>query len=52
SGSRLSRVPNLANHECRRVMERLNTLLFWQNCCVMKETERLCKKAQLLNQRN
>lgn len=33
-------------------MERLNTLLFWQNCCVMKETERLCKKAQLLNQRN
>ncbi|URE46650.1 zpr3 zpr3 (little zipper 3) [Musa troglodytarum] len=31
-------------------MERLNTHLYLQNCCIMKENERLRKKAQLLNQ--
>ncbi|RRT57575.1 hypothetical protein B296_00004676 [Ensete ventricosum] len=35
-----------------RVMERLNTKLFWENCYIMKENERLRKKAQLLNQEN
>ncbi|THU51907.1 hypothetical protein C4D60_Mb06t36020 [Musa balbisiana] len=33
-------------------MERLNTKLFWENCFIMKENERLRKKAQLLNQEN
>lgn len=33
-------------------MERLNTELYYQNCHIMKENERLRKKAQLLNQEN
>ncbi|KAK4772932.1 hypothetical protein SAY87_027951 [Trapa incisa] len=33
-------------------MERLNTNLYLQNCFIMKENERLRKKAQLLNQEN
>ncbi|KAJ8478594.1 hypothetical protein OPV22_022321 [Ensete ventricosum] len=33
-------------------MERLNTQLYLQNCYIMKENERLRKKAQLLNQEN
>ncbi|KAJ1699674.1 hypothetical protein LUZ63_008186 [Rhynchospora breviuscula] len=33
-------------------MERLNTKLYLQNCYIMKENERLRKKAQLLNQEN
>ncbi|KAG6511630.1 hypothetical protein ZIOFF_029705 [Zingiber officinale] len=36
----------------RRLMERLNTKLYLQNCYIMKENERLKKKAQLLNQEN
>lgn len=34
------------------VMERLNSKLYLQNCYIMKENERLRKKAQLLNQEN
>ncbi|WOL12674.1 hypothetical protein Cni_G21441 [Canna indica] len=34
------------------LMERLNTKLYLQNCYIMKENERLRKKAQLLNQEN
>ncbi|KAG6470575.1 hypothetical protein ZIOFF_071649 [Zingiber officinale] len=34
------------------LMERLNTNLYLQNCYIMKENERLRKKAQLLNQEN
>ncbi|KAK5836155.1 hypothetical protein PVK06_011911 [Gossypium arboreum] len=34
------------------VMERLNSNLYLQNCYIMKENERLRKKAQLLNQEN
>ncbi|XP_024627201.1 protein LITTLE ZIPPER 4 [Medicago truncatula] len=33
-------------------MERLNTELYYQNCHIMKENERLRKKAQILNQEN
>lgn len=33
-------------------MERLNSELYYQNCHIMKENERLRKKAQLLNQEN
>ncbi|XP_074574845.1 protein LITTLE ZIPPER 3-like [Curcuma longa] len=33
-------------------MERFNTKLYLQNCYIMKENERLRKKAQLLNQEN
>ncbi|MBA0637788.1 hypothetical protein Godav_029999 [Gossypium davidsonii] len=33
-------------------MERLNSNLYLQNCYIMKENERLRKKAQLLNQEN
>ncbi|XP_038691518.1 protein LITTLE ZIPPER 3 [Tripterygium wilfordii] len=33
-------------------MDRLNSNLFLQNCYIMKENERLRKKAQLLNQEN
>ncbi|CAL0299393.1 unnamed protein product [Lupinus luteus] len=33
-------------------MERLNSELYIQNCYIMKENERLRKKAQLLNQEN
>ncbi|KAJ7976106.1 Protein LITTLE ZIPPER like [Quillaja saponaria] len=33
-------------------MERLNSNLYFQNCYIMKENERLRKKAQLLNQEN
>ncbi|KAJ3675095.1 hypothetical protein LUZ60_004137 [Juncus effusus] len=33
-------------------MERLNTKLYIQNCYILKENERLRKKAQLLNQEN
>lgn len=33
-------------------MERLNSKLHLQNCYIMKENERLRKKAQLLNQEN
>ncbi|KAK4798799.1 hypothetical protein SAY86_031125 [Trapa natans] len=33
-------------------MEKLNTDLYLQNCYIMKENERLRKKAQLLNQEN
>lgn len=34
------------------IMERLNSELYYQNCHIMKENERLRKKAQLLNQEN
>ncbi|KAJ0973422.1 hypothetical protein J5N97_021381 [Dioscorea zingiberensis] len=37
---------------CQQVMERLNSKLYLQNCYIMKENERLRKKAQLLNQEN
>ncbi|XP_021289772.1 protein LITTLE ZIPPER 4 [Herrania umbratica] len=37
---------------CFIVMERLNSNLYLQNCYIMKENERLRKKAQLLNQEN
>ncbi|XP_020263852.1 protein LITTLE ZIPPER 4-like [Asparagus officinalis] len=33
-------------------MERLNSNLYLQNCYIIKENERLRKKAQLLNQEN
>uniref|UniRef100_A0A1J3H0Z3 Protein LITTLE ZIPPER 4 n=1 Tax=Noccaea caerulescens TaxID=107243 RepID=A0A1J3H0Z3_NOCCA len=33
-------------------MERLNSKLFLQNCYIIKENERLRKKAQILNQEN
>ncbi|KAJ4836206.1 hypothetical protein Tsubulata_002417 [Turnera subulata] len=33
-------------------MERINSKLYIQNCYIMKENERLRKKAQLLNQEN
>ncbi|KAJ1381187.1 hypothetical protein SESBI_45403 [Sesbania bispinosa] len=33
-------------------MERLNSDLYFQNCHIMQENERLRKKAQLLNQEN
>ncbi|KAF8041956.1 hypothetical protein BT93_A0530 [Corymbia citriodora subsp. variegata] len=33
-------------------MERLNSKLYLQNCYIMKENERLRRKAQLLNQEN
>ncbi|CAN8316626.1 unnamed protein product [Cochlearia groenlandica] len=33
-------------------MERLNSKLFMQNCYIIKENERLRKKAQILNQEN
>ncbi|KAG2686582.1 hypothetical protein I3843_09G012300 [Carya illinoinensis] len=33
-------------------MERLNSKLYLQNCYIMKENEKLRKKAQLLNQEN
>ncbi|KAE8680569.1 CAAX prenyl protease 2-like [Hibiscus syriacus] len=34
------------------VMEKLNSNLYLQNCYIMKENERLRKKAQVLNQEN
>ncbi|MBA0684352.1 hypothetical protein Goari_025944, partial [Gossypium aridum] len=34
------------------VMERLNSNLYLQNCYIMKENEKLRKKAQVLNQEN
>ena len=34
------------------VMDRLNSELYLQNCYIMKENEKLRKKAQLLNQEN
>ncbi|PPR96392.1 hypothetical protein GOBAR_AA07722 [Gossypium barbadense] len=37
---------------CFMVMERLNSNLYLQNCYIMKENERLRKKAQVLNQEN
>ncbi|CAG7874454.1 hypothetical protein HID58_017527 [Brassica napus] len=33
-------------------MERLNSKLYLQNCFMIKENERLRKKAQILNQEN
>ncbi|KAJ6742136.1 PROTEIN LITTLE ZIPPER 4 [Salix viminalis] len=33
-------------------MDRVNSNLYLQNCYIMKENERLRKKAQLLNQEN
>ena len=33
-------------------MERINSKLYLQNCCIMKENERLRKKAEILNQEN
>ncbi|GAU31771.1 hypothetical protein TSUD_22170 [Trifolium subterraneum] len=33
-------------------MERLNSKLYLENCMIMKENERLRKKAQLLNEEN
>lgn len=33
-------------------MDRLNSKLYLQNCYIMKENEKLRKKAQLLNQEN
>ncbi|KAL4296495.1 hypothetical protein GQ457_12G011570 [Hibiscus cannabinus] len=38
--------------DCFMVMERLNSNLYLQNCYIMKENERLRKKAQVLNQEN
>ncbi|XP_073013818.1 uncharacterized protein [Typha latifolia] len=35
-----------------QVMDRLNSKLYLQNCYILKENERLRKKAQLLNQEN
>lgn len=35
-----------------RDMERINSKLYLQNCYIIKENERLRKKAQLLNQEN
>ncbi|KAK9734274.1 hypothetical protein RND81_04G127900 [Saponaria officinalis] len=38
---------------CRKKkMERVNTELYMQNCYIMKENERLRKKAEVLNQEN
>ncbi|KAL4323619.1 hypothetical protein GQ457_11G008150 [Hibiscus cannabinus] len=34
------------------LMERLNSNLYLQNCYIMKENEKLRKKAQILNQEN
>lgn len=42
----------LENCSCLEVMERINSELYLQNCYIMKENERLRKKAQLLNQEN
>ncbi|KAJ0259692.1 Protein LITTLE ZIPPER 3 [Hirschfeldia incana] len=33
-------------------MEKLNSKLYLQNCYIIKENERLRKKAQILNQEN
>ncbi|WOL01604.1 protein LITTLE ZIPPER 3 [Canna indica] len=33
-------------------MDRFNTKLYLQNCYILKENERLRKKAELLNQEN
>ncbi|EOY19141.1 hypothetical protein QUC31_006231 [Theobroma cacao] len=33
-------------------MEKLNSQLYWQNYCIIKENERLRRKAQQLNQEN
>jgi hypothetical protein len=33
-------------------MEKLNSQLYLQNCCIIQQNERLRKKAQLLNQEN
>ncbi|KAE8706764.1 putative zinc finger protein [Hibiscus syriacus] len=33
-------------------MDKLNSQLYWQNYCIIKENERLRKKAQQLNQEN
>ncbi|KAK8685594.1 hypothetical protein V6N13_041594 [Hibiscus sabdariffa] len=41
-----------ARRDCFMVMERLNSNLYLQNCYIMKENERLRKKAQVLNQEN
>ncbi|EOA25012.1 hypothetical protein CARUB_v10018310mg, partial [Capsella rubella] len=35
-----------------KTMERLNSKLYVENCYIMKENERLRKKAELLNQEN
>ncbi|RWW18700.1 hypothetical protein GW17_00017296 [Ensete ventricosum] len=40
-----------ADRACKD-MERLNTKLYLRNCYILKENERLRKKAQLLNQEN
>ncbi|KAG1331009.1 putative protein LITTLE ZIPPER 3-like [Cocos nucifera] len=39
-------------YSCVEVMERINSELYLQNCYIMKQNERLRKKAQLLNQEN
>ncbi|ONK77586.1 uncharacterized protein A4U43_C02F8170 [Asparagus officinalis] len=36
----------------QKAMDRINSKLYLQNCYIMKENERLRKKAQLLNQEN
>ncbi|XP_018478820.1 protein LITTLE ZIPPER 3-like isoform X2 [Raphanus sativus] len=38
--------------ERKQSMERLNSKLYVENCYIMKENERLRKKAELLNQEN
>ena len=38
--------------ERNKAMERLNSKLYVENCYIMKENERLRKKAELLNQEN
>ncbi|CAH2064286.1 unnamed protein product [Thlaspi arvense] len=38
--------------ERKKAMERLNSKLFVENCYIMKENERLRKKAELLKQEN
>ncbi|KAF8117276.1 hypothetical protein N665_0011s0001, partial [Sinapis alba] len=38
--------------ERKQSMEKLNSKLYVENCYIMKENERLRKKAELLNQEN
>ncbi|XP_021300363.1 protein LITTLE ZIPPER 4-like [Herrania umbratica] len=39
-------------HRKSSEMENLNSQLYWQNYCIIKENERLRRKAQQLNQEN
>uniref|UniRef100_A0A7N0TGQ8 Uncharacterized protein n=1 Tax=Kalanchoe fedtschenkoi TaxID=63787 RepID=A0A7N0TGQ8_KALFE len=44
--------PNPPTTLCKGIMERLNSELYLKNCYILRENERLRKKAQLLNQEN